>query len=360
MSPKRGSKLAAAGSKLAVPSKRLISDLRRMIEEARTRTARFVNAELVMLHWNIGRRVGSDLLKGQRARYGEEIIVSLSKILTAEYGRGFGRRNLFYMVRVAEAFPDPQIVHALSTQLSWTHFRILVSVGEPLRRDFYAEMSRLERWTTRTLEKKIGGMLYERTALSRKPEELVRKELQALREKDQVTPDLIFRDPYFLDFLGLQDAYCEKDVESAILRELERFILELGAGFAFVARQKRITVDSQDYYIDLLLFNRTLQRLVAVELKMGKLQAADKGQMELYLSWLDRYERRPNEESPLGLILCAERSAEHVELLRLEESGIRVAEYLVELPPRHLLEQKLQQAIRRARRQVGMLPAPAG
>jgi predicted nuclease of restriction endonuclease-like (RecB) superfamily len=336
---------------VSVP-RRLLGDIRRLIGSARERTAQFVNAELVKLYWSIGQRVQKELLKGRRAEYGEEVVASLARELTAEYGQGFGSRNLFYMIRLSEVFPEPKIVHALSAQLSWTHFRLLIGLDDPVQREFYAQMCRLERWSTRTLEKKISGLLYERTSLSKKPAELASRELRALQDGDRVTPDLIFRDPYFLDFLGLKDAYGEKDVETAILRELERFILELGTGFAFVARQKRITVDHEDYYLDLLFYHRTLRRLVAVELKLGKFKAADKGQMELYLCWLDRYERQPGEDSPLGLILCAERSAEHVELLRLEESGIRVAEYLMELPPRPLLERKLQQAVQLARQRV--------
>ena len=187
---------------------------------------------------------------------------------------------------------------------------------------------------------------------------MIQQELATLREEDRMTPDLVFRDPYFLDFLGLTDPYSERDLEAAILRELERFLLELGTDFSFVARQKRITIDNEDYYLDLLFYHRSMRRLVAIELKLGKFQAADKGQMELYLRWLDKYERREGEESPLGLILCAEKTAEHVELLRLETSGIRVAEYLTELPPRHLLEAKLHEAIRLAREQIAAREVP--
>ena len=169
-----------------------------------------------------------------------------------------------------------------------------------------------------------------------------------------MTPDLVFRDPYLLDFLGLSDTYSERDLESAILKELERFLLELGTDFSFVARQKRITIDNEDYYLDLLFYHRGMRCLVAIELKLGKFQAADKGQMELYLRWLDKYEKREHEEMPLGLILCAEKSCEHVELLRLEESGMHVAEYLTDLPPRRLLEAKLREAIRMAREQIAV------
>ena len=189
-------------------------------------------------------------------------------------------------------------------------------------------MCRIERWDVRSLRKKIDGMLYERTALSKKPEELIRQELQRLRETDQVSPELVFRDPYFLDFLGLKDRYFEKDLEDAILRELEQFLLELGSGFAFLARQKRIQLDSDDYYIDLLFFHRDLNRLIAIDLKLGDFKAEYKGQMELYLRWLSNHERRDGEREPLGIILCAGKKQELVELLELGQSGIHVAEYL--------------------------------
>ena len=236
--------------------------------------------------------------------------------------------------------------------MSWTHFKEIIYLDDSLKRDFYAEMCRIERWSTRTLRQKIDRLLYERTAVSRQPEKLIVRDLAALRDEDLLTPDLVFRDPYFLDFLGLTGQYAEKDVEQAILRELEAFILELGIDFAFLARQKRITVDNQDYYLDLLFYHRRLRRLVAIDLKLGRFQAADKGQMELYLRWLERHEMQPGEKTPLGLILCADKSEEHVELLQLGRSGIRVAQYLAELPPQELLEQKLHESIRLARERM--------
>ena len=256
------------------------------------------------------------------------------------------------MVRFVELYPEAEIVHALSALLSWTHFRVLMGMDEPLMRDFYAEMCRIERWSTRTLQKKVDGMLYERTALARKPEAQIRQELDSLRETDRLTPDLVFRDPYFLDFLGLKDTFSEKDLETAILRELESFIMELGGGFSFVARQKRMTVDNTDYYLDLLFYHRGLRRLVALELKLGKFKAAYKGQMELYLRWLEKHERTPEEEQPMGLILCAGKTSEHVELMQLEGSGIRVAEYLTELPPLELMRKKLRAALETARERL--------
>jgi len=336
-------------SALAPTTDRLLGDIRALIESTRMRTAQAVNAGLVLLHWQIGDRIRREILGEKRAQYGEQIFYSLSRKLVAEYGKGFSSANLFHMLRFAEAFPDPKIVQSLSAQLGWTHLRSIIYIDHPLKRDFYAEMCRVERWSTRTLRRKIGTMLFERIALSRKPEELARKELAALRDEDKLSPDLVFRDPYLLDFLGLKDTYGEKDLEAAILRELESFILELGVGFTFVARQKRIQVDKEDYYLDLLFYHRTLKRLVAIDLKLDEFHASHKGQMELYLRWLEKHEHQPGERPPIGLILCAGKSSEHVELLRLAASGIRVAEYLTELPPRELLERKLHDAIRAAR-----------
>lgn len=336
----------------ALPSKRLVNDLRRLIEESREQISRTVNCALVYLNWNIGKRIREEILEIRRAEYGEQIIVTLSQQLTAEYGKGFDRTNLTRMVKFAEFFPDGEIVATLSQQLSWSHFRELLPLDDPLKRDFYAEMCRLERWSVRTLRNKIDRLLYERTAVSKKPEALIEQDLAGLRDEDRLTPDMVFRDPYFLDFLGLSGGYVERDVEDAILRELESFILELGTDFAFIARQKRITVDDEDYYIDLLFYHRRLRGLVAIDLKLGKFQAADKGQMELYLRWLETYEMQPGEEPPLGLILCAGKTEGHVRLLRLDESGIHAAQYLTELPPKDILEKKLYDAIRLARQRL--------
>lgn len=241
-------------------SSELLNDIRSLIAETRQSVAQSVNSALVLLYWRVGGRIRQNLLKEKRARYGEEIISTLSRQLSAEFGNGFSRPNLFRMVRFAEVFPDEKIVSTLSTQLSWSHFVEIIPLKDNLQRDFYAEMCRVERWSVRTLREKIGGMLYERTALSKKPERLVRQELETLREEDRLTPDLVFRDPYLLDFLGLKDAFSEKDLEAAILREMESFILELGTGFSFVARQKRMTIGDDDFYLDLLFYHRKLRR----------------------------------------------------------------------------------------------------
>lgn len=269
--------------------------------------------------------------------------------LEAEFGRGFGKRNLFHMIRFADVFPDPEIVSALRTQLGWTHFRAIIPIADPLKRDFYAEMCRMENWSVRTLRRKVQSMLFERTALSKKPDKLIRQELATLRAEDKLTPDLVFRDPYVLDFLGLKDTYAEKDIEAAVLREMESFILALGEGFCFVTRQKRMQIDDRDYYLDLLFYHRKLRRLIAIDLKLGQFEAADKGQMELYLNWLKRFACEPDEAEPLGMILCAGKSQQHIELLEMEKSGIHVASYWTKLLPRKALEQKLHEAVRLAR-----------
>jgi predicted nuclease of restriction endonuclease-like (RecB) superfamily len=327
----------------------LVRDLGQMIESARRQVAVAANAALTTLYWQLGNRVLTEVLQGRRAEYGEQIVAAVGRQLEARHGRGFSEKNLRRMIQFAEVFPSVEIVAALLRQLGWTHFTLLIPIKDPLKRDFYAEMCRIEGWSTRELRRKIDGMLYERTALSKRPEELIRKELVALREKDELTPALVFRDPYMLDFLELAETYSEKDLESAILRELEHFLLELGAGFAFVERQKRITLDGDDYYVDLLFFHRRLRRLVVIELKIGDFKPADSGQMELYLRWLDQHERQFGEASPLGIILCAGKKRETVEYLDLDARGIHVAEYLTDLPPRQVLEDRLRRAIEAAR-----------
>jgi hypothetical protein len=260
----------------SVASPPLLDDLRRMIEETRKRVAVTVNVGLTMLYWRVGRRINEEILKGERADYGRRILPTLSAKLSAEYGRGWNERNLAYMVRFVDTFPDESILHALCAKLSWSHFRLLIGMDEPLKRDYYAEMCRIEGWSTRTLEKKIDSMLYERTALSKKPEELARIELEALRDEDKLT----------------------------------------------------------------------------VELKLGKFRPEHMGQMELYLRWLDKYERQEGESAPIGMILCAGKKQEQIELLELDKSGIHVAEYLTDLLPKKELQAELRKAIAAARKRL--------
>jgi len=256
------------------------------------------------------------------------------------------------MIQFAEIFPEKETLASLMRQLSWSHFKLLLPIKDDIKRDFYAKMCRMEKWNVRTLQNKIDAMLFERTALSKKPDSLIQSEVDALRKEDKLSPELIFRDPYFLDFLNLNDHYFEKDLEDAIMRELEQFLLEIGTGFCFLARQKRIIVDGVNFYIDLLLFHRDLNRLIVIELKLGDFKPEYKGQLELYLRWLDKYERRSSELTPMGLILCTGKSQEQIELLELGQAGIHVAEYLTSLPSKEVLKDKLQKALVHAKKRL--------
>ena len=323
----------------------LITDLRTLINEARNKVALIVNTEITLLYWHIGKRINEEVLGNQRAEYGKQIVSTVSTQLTKEYGRGFELRNLRRMMQFAELFPDFQIVAPLARQLSWSHFIELLSIKNDLGREFYLTMAASENWSIRTLRNKIDSMLYERTAISSKPEEVIKTELANLRDNEILSPDLVFKSPYFLEFTGLKGVYSEKSLEDSLLVHIEHFILELGVGFTFVERQKRMIIDGEDFYLDLLFYHRKLRRLVAIELKLGKFKSAYKGQMELYLRWLEKHEMEAGEESPIGLLLCTEGSEEQIELLQLDQTGIRVAQYMTELPSRALLHQQLQKII---------------
>ena len=323
----------------------LITDLRTLINEARNKVALIVNTEITLLYWHIGKRINEEVLGNQRAEYGKQIVSTVSTQLTKEYGRGFELRNLRRMMQFAELFPDFQIVAPLARQLSWSHFIELLSIKNDLGREFYLTMAASENWSIRTLRNKIDSMLYERTAISSKPEEVIKTELANLRDNEILSADLVFKSPYFLEFTGLKGVYSEKSLEDSLLVHIEHFILELGVGFTFVERQKRMIIDGEDFYLDLLFYHRKLRRLVAIELKLGKFKAAYKGQMELYLRWLEKHEMEAGEESPIGLLLCTEGSEEQIELLQLDQTGIRVAQYMTELPSRVLLYQQLQKIV---------------
>lgn len=321
----------------------LADEIKLLIESAKQRVAVKVNAELSLLYWHVGSRINDELLKGERAGYGKQVTADLAKQLTAKFGRGWSKTNLTQMVRFSQLFPDLNIVQTLSEQLSWSHFVQLIAIEKPVKREFYILLAQQERWSTRTMAQRIDAQLFERTLISKKPEDTIFLELKKLRDDGLYNQELLLKDPYLLDFLELNDHYLEKDLEDAILREIEKFLLELGAGFTFVERQKRITVDDDDFYMDLLFYNRNLRRLILVELKLGHFKPEYKGQMEFYLRWLDKYERREEEEAPLGIILCSEKKADRVELLELDKAGIHVAEYLTGLPTKDEFSDKLQQ-----------------
>lgn len=337
-------------------SSSLHAELRALIASSRQRLAGAVNAKLTSLYWSVGQRLNAEVLGGERASYGIALLDQLGQQLSGEFGRGFEARNLSRMVKFAQAFPSAEIVTTLSSKLSWSHLVTVVGLKTQKARQFYALRAAQDGWSVRELAQQIERETFERSAIAstRGPDAVLLTTTQGLAS----TPSQVFEDPYFLDFLGLSQGHNESDLEAAILRQLEAFILELGRGFAFVERQKRMVIDGEDFYLDLLFFHRRLRRLVAIELKLGRFKAAHKGQMDLYLTWLDKHERQPGEEVPIGLILCAESSREQVELLQMHKDGITVAEYWTELPTKAELEQHLHQALLEAREQLarrGML-----
>ncbi len=328
----------------------LVDDLRQIINQTRNRVAVNVNAELTLMYWHIGERINREVLGNERAEYGKRIVSAVSTRLQLEFGsKGFEPRTIHRMMQFASMFPDIKIVTPLVTQLSWSHFLMVMPIKNPLAREFYLTMAAAEHWSKRTLEAKIDSMLYERTAIATKPDELIKQELSELRENNVLTPDLVFKSPYFLEFTGLKGMYSEKSLEDSLVAHLEQFILELGNGFTFVERQKRMIIDGEDFYLDLLFYHRRLHRLIAIDLKLGKFKAQYKGQMELYLRWLEAHEMEAGEEQPLGLLLCTEGGDEQIELLQLDKSGIKVAQYMTELPSKELLQRQLHKGLAAAR-----------
>ena len=308
----------------------LFGDVAGLIDTARQRVATGVNSELLMLYWSIGTRVREDVLGGERAAYGQQVISRLAERLTTRYGRGWSKPNLLRMLQFATDYPDEPIVATLSRQLGWSHVRELLALSDQQRRDFYAAFASHEHWSVRNLRAKIAGKLYERTLAARGSPAGLEADLAELTMTGTIEPSLAFRDPYVLDFLGLPPEHSEVDLERAILDEMQRFLLELGVGFAFVERQKRMTVDGRDYRLDLLLYHITMRSYVALELKTRPLQPGDYGQMMLYLRWLDAHQRHPGDAAPIGLILCTEKGPEQVALLGLDSGDVRAAQYVTD------------------------------
>ena len=336
----------------------LITDLRQIIEQARSHVAATANYELTMMYWHIGERINREVLGNQRAEYGKQIVSTVATQLQEEFGKkGFEIRNIRRMMQFAVQFPHEQIVSQVATQLTWSHFVEVLPLKDDIAREFYITLAASEKWGRNRLRKEIDGMLYERTAIATKPDELIKKELSTLRDDDVMSPDLVFKSPYFLEFTGLKGMYSEKSLEDSLVAHLEQFIIELGNGFTFVARQKRMIIDGEDFYLDLLFYHRRLHRLIAIDLKKGRFKAQYKGQMELYLRWLEKNEMEPGEETPLGLLLCTEGGEEQIELLQLDKSGIKVAQYLTELPPREVLMHQIQKSLEAAKAHFDNFPS---
>ena len=285
----------------ASKKQRLFADICGIVDTARIHFANSANAEIVLEYWSIGMRINKEVLCGKRARYGDKTIERLSCDLCQHYvTKEFNVRNLRRMMQFAQEFPQPEIVSRVATQLSWSHIVEILPLRDGIQREFYMTLAATQKWGRDELRGKIDGMLFERTAISGKPDEFIRKELSAIQTGQPLNPDFVFKDPYFLDFTGLKGFYSERDLEDVLISGIQAFLLELGTGFAFLARQKHMIIDGEDFFLDLLFYHRTLKRLIAVELKKGRFKAAYKGQMELYLRWLDKHERQSGEESPLG------------------------------------------------------------
>ena len=327
----------------------LYNNIKTIIDTSKQQILYEVNKTMTISYWEIGERLKTEILKDKRASYGQEVVKKISEKLTLEYGRGYSKASLLRMIQVYSYFSDKQIVVTLSRQLSWSHFIEFIKIKDELKREFYIAMCLTERWNVRTLRERVNSMLYERTAISKKPEITIRKDLKLLTTDSKMSKELFLKDPYLLDFLDLKDSFSEMDLESAILKELEKFILEFGSNFAFLSRQQRIQIGNNDYVMDLLFYHRKLKRLVLIELKIGEFVPQYKGQVELYLKWLSKYEKQEGEEEPIAIILCASKESEVVELMDLERDNIHVSEYWLELPPKEVLERKLSKAIENAK-----------
>jgi predicted nuclease of restriction endonuclease-like (RecB) superfamily len=332
----------------------LYAELKQLIREARSSVVKQVNQTLTLTYWQIGKRIRIHVLDSNRAEYGKQVLRQLSQQLSDEFGKGFGYRNLLRMKLFYDYFPEQKKVTTLSSQLSWSHFVELLKLENDIQREFYAQMSHHEGWSVRTLRERMDGMLFERSAIAKQPEKVIRQELAKLEQPQTTSLTLHLKDPYLLDFLDLQDNFSEKDLENAILHKLEHFILELGSDFAFMARQKRLQIGGNDYYLDLLFFHRKLKRLVLIELKLGEFKPEYKGQVELYLKWLAKHEQQADENPPIALLLCSSKDNEVIELMELERDDIHVSEYWLQLPPKEVLQAKLHKAIEEARLRLGV------
>ena len=333
-------------------SKKLFIEIATLIQQSKENVVQQVNKELTLMNWNIGKHIDESLANIEE-NYGLEIVATLSPLLMQQFGKGYTISSLHRLRRFYKAFPKIKIVATLSPLLSWSHFVELTNVKNRLEREYYIQLCQIEHWSVRELRDRINSMLYERTALSKKPEKLIVQELKQLQKQKKFTENIVFRDEYLLDFLDLKDTFSERDLETSILVELQRFIIEIGNDFAFLSRQKKMIIDGEDYSLDLLFYHRGLNRLVAIELKLGKFKHAYKSQMELYLRWLEKFEMRTHEELPIGLILCADNKTEMMELLMIDEKRIRIANYMTEMPEAKIIKQKLHKAIRNAQARIG-------
>ncbi len=323
------------------PEQTLYNEVAAIIEHGRREIVLQASRGTVLIFWQVGQRINNEVLDNKRADYGKQIVSRLATQLTGKYGRSFDQRNLRRMMQFAEQFPDFEIVSRPATQLSWAHFVEILPLKTHEAKLFYLDEAVRGNIGRDEMRELINRKAYERKEIA-----------NAQISNESRVPVNAFKDPYLLDMLGLREDYLEADLETAILRELEKFILEFGKGFAFVERQKRMIIDGADFHLDLLFYNRHLKRLVAVELKQGSFKAEYNGQMKLYLKWLNRYERQEGENEPIGLILCAGGNREQIELLEMDKDGIIVAEYWTTLPPKAEFEQKIHLLFEETRERI--------
>jgi len=319
----------------------LFTHISKIIEKRKNRAGMYANREVTIMYWEIGRYISSVLLGGERAEYGKRIVATLSQQLVRKYGSGYEYSKITRMIKFAEIFPDSKIVSTLATHLSWSHFIEILPLETEKARLYYANDAITRKLGIRELRNQISRKSYERKEIAN----------TQLKETSKI-PFNVFKDPYLLDTLGLKENFLEADLEKAILTELEAFILEFGRGFTFVERQKRMTMDGDDFTLDLLFYHRILKRLVAIELKIGKFVPQYKGQMEFYLKWLNKYERQDDENEPIGIILCTKASRNQIELMELDKSGIAVAEYWTNLPPKEEFERKINEILIEAKERL--------
>lgn len=322
----------------------LLPSISEIIDKTQLKTALFLNSEITLMYWKIGTHINENLEQNSNSKYGKQIVATLSQQLMKTYGKGYSYSALTRMCKVASTVKE-EIIATLSQQLSWSHLIELSQINDIQKREFYTFMSIQGNWGVRRLREQTEKMLFERTSLAKQTELEIKSQLSQLTEQNILHPDIVFKNTYVLEFLNLSSSHSESDLEKALVTNMEQFILELGSGFAFLERQKRISVDGEDYHLDLLFYHRKLKRLVAIDLKLGKFKPSYKGQMELYLRWLERYEMQENEGKPIGLLLCSEGKSEHIELLMLNESDIKVAQYLTELPNKQWFADKLHRAV---------------
>ena len=339
-------------SELQQISTRISDGVGSIIDQSKRTIAVYLNSEVSMTYWKIGKYIAGELDAVGEEKYGSKIVATLSHQLTERFGKGYTRTAIIRMVKVAREYPDEKIAATLSHQLTWSHFVELISISEQAKRLFYQQMSILYHWSVRQLREQEDKMVYERSLIAAKPEDEQVKVLTTVTDGD-ITPDVILKSSYVVDFLGLNRGFSEEELEDAVVEQLEKFIMELGQDFAFLERQKKIPVDSIDYKLDLLFYHRRLHRLLAIDLKLGKFKPEYKGQMELYLKYLKKYEMQPGEEEPIGLLLCSEGNTEHIELLMLDEQNIKVAQYLTVLPEKQWFIDKMNRSIMIARELQG-------